>query len=132
MNDLIGIALFGLYFVSGLILLLAFMAVYSWVTPHEEAKLIRENNLAAALVYAGAVIGFALAVASAMGNSISFVDFIIFGVVAGIAQILTFLIFRMRFPRISERIEQGELGAPATLAAISVAVGLLNAAALTY
>ena len=34
------------YFGTALILTLVYMVIYMWVTPHDEIKLIRENNMA--------------------------------------------------------------------------------------
>ncbi len=55
------------------------------------------------------------------------------GVIALIAQIVAFYVVRLGImPKISERIEQGELPAAILMASVSVSVGLLNAACMTY
>ena len=78
-------------------------------------------------------LGFSLALASAASNSVSLIDFAIWGFVALIAQSIAFLIVRFIFmPKVVERIKQNEMSAGIMLGGTSVAVGLLNAACMTY
>ena len=89
LNSIAGLANFALYFVISIALLFIFKIVYAFVTPHDEWKLVKEDkNLAAAVGFAGAMIGFSIALAGAATNSLSIVDFVIWGVVAIIAQSL--------------------------------------------
>jgi putative membrane protein len=133
-DSLAGVAGFTAYFSLSLLLLLAFKWTYARVTPHDEWQLVREErNVAAAVGFIGAVIGFALALSSAAANSVSLIDFLIWGVVALLAQILAFLIVRFIFlPSIVARIEQNEVSAGVILGGMSIAVGLLNGACMTY
>ena len=125
---------FAAYFSLALILLIVFKYVYAFVTPHDEWKLIKEDqNTAAAIGLGGAVLGFAIALSGAATNSVSLVDFITWGVIALIAQALAFAVVRFVFmPKIVGRIEAGEISAGIMLAATNVSVGLLNAACMTY
>lgn len=133
MNSLAGLQDFAIYFAISIAALFLFKFVYTLITPHDEWKLVKENNIAAAVALAGAVIGFSLAVASAASNSLGYVDFVIWAVVALIAQLIAYAIVRFGFlPKIVERIENGEVAAGAILAGTSVAIGLLNAACMTY
>ncbi|MEW5250038.1 DUF350 domain-containing protein [Microbulbifer sp. 2201CG32-9] len=131
---LTGILHFGAYFGLSLVFLIAFKFLYALVTPHDEWKLIREDrNVAAAIGFGGAVLGFAIAVAGAASNSVSLVDFATWALVALVAQLLAFAIIRFVFmPRIVERIEDGELSAGVMLAATTISVGVLNAACMSY
>ncbi|AWF80859.1 hypothetical protein BTJ40_08605 [Microbulbifer sp. A4B17] len=131
---LTGILHFAAYFGLSLVLLIAFKFLYALVTPHDEWKLIREEkNTAAAIGFGGAVLGFAIAVGGAASNSISIIDFAIWALVALIAQLIAFAIIRFGFmPRIVERIEDGEVSAGVMLAATTIAVGVLNAACMSY
>ncbi|MFQ3234661.1 MAG: putative membrane protein [Paraglaciecola sp.] len=133
-NSISGLGRFALYFGVAILLLFIFKVVYAFVTPHDEWKLVKEDkNLAAAIGFGGAVIGFSLALASAVANSASLTDFIIWGIVAIIAQALAFALLRFTFmPKIAQRIIDNEVSAGTILAAMSVAVGLLNAACMTY
>ncbi len=133
-ESLLGLGSFALYFAISLVFLLIFKVVYAWVTPHDEWKLVKEEkNAAAATGFAGAVIGFSVALASAASNSVSLIDFTIWAVVALIAQLIAFLVVRFLFmPKIVQRINDNELSAGIMLGGTSVAVGLLNAACMTY
>jgi putative membrane protein len=133
-QSLSGLSSFALYFSVALVLLLMFKFIYVLITPHDEWKLVKEEqNSAAAIGFIGAVIGFALALASAASNSVSLIDFAVWGVIALIAQTIAFAIVRFLFmPRIVQRINDKELSAGIVLGGTSVAVGLLNAACMTY
>jgi putative membrane protein len=133
-TSIAGLGNFALYFMVSIILLFVFKVVYAFVTPHDEWKLVKEEqSLAAAVGFGGAIIGFSLALAGAVTNSESLVDFVVWGVVAIIAQSLAFVLLRFTFmPKIAERINDNEVSAGAILAAVSVAVGLLNAACMSY
>lgn len=125
---------FALYFGISIVFLIVFKFLYTLVTPHDEWQLIKENqNVSAAIGFGGALVGFALALASAASNSVSIVDFAIWGGIALIAQCLAFAIVRYGFmPRIVERIEKNELSAGIMLGTMNIAIGLLNAACMTY
>lgn len=133
-TSLDGILSFSLYFFVSIALLIVFKFVYTLLTPHDEWRLVKEEqNTAAAIGLTGAIIGFALAVAGAAANSISLVDFLIWGFVALIAQSLAFALVRFVFmPKIVQRINDNEVSAGIILGGTSVAVGLLNAACMTY
>lgn len=130
--SLSGVLPFLVYFVGAIVAVLAFMWLYTRVTPHDENALIRDNNQAAAISYVGALIGMGLAVSAAVANSIGLVDFLVWVVVAGLAQVAAFFGMRLIYPRLSERIEAGETAAAIKLAGISVMVGMINAASMTY
>jgi putative membrane protein len=134
LDSIAGLGNFAIYFALSIVLLFVFKIVYAFVTPHDEWKLVKEEqNLAAAVGFGGAMIGFSLALAGAVTNSESLVDFVVWGVVAIIAQSIAFALLRFTFmPRIAERINDNEVSAGAILAAVSVAVGLLNAACMSY
>ncbi len=133
-NLLEGLTSFALYFFGSLVALLIFKALYALVTPHDEWKLIREDkNTAAAIGFGGAIIGFSIALSGAIANSISFMDFATWGVVALIAQIIAFCLVRFAFLKtLIQRIEKGENSAAIMLASMNIAVGVLNAACMTY
>ena len=134
LESLAGLANFALYFAVSLVLLLLFKVVYTWVTPHDEWQLMKEQqNTAAALGLGGAVVGFALALAGAAANSVSIIDYALWGGVALLAQLLAFALVRFIFmPRIVQRITDNEVSAGVILASTSVAVGVLNAACMSY
>jgi putative membrane protein len=109
-----------------------FKLIYQWVTPYNEAKLIREGNVAAALALGGALVGYVLPLASALSNTVSLVEFCAWAALAGVIQIAVFTLVRfVAMKDVSARIEKGEIAAGLYLMSISLAVGLLNAACMT-
>jgi len=125
---------FSVYFGVSLLFLVIFKFVYKFITPHDEWKLIKEEkNTAAAIGFGGAIVGFAIALSGAASNSVSLVDFATWGLIAFVAQSLAFALVRFGFMRtIIVRIEANEISAGIMLAATTIAVGLLNAACMTY
>lgn len=112
---------------------IAFKLIYSAVTPYNEQALIKSGNTAAAIVLTGAVIGYVLPVASALSNTASIIEFAAWATLAGVIQLVTFLaVRRLALPNIKEHIENNEFGPAIYLAGISICVGLLNAACMTY
>ncbi len=129
---LTGLSAFSLYFLISLVALLLFKVVYTLFTPHDEWKLVKEKNNAAACALSGTIIGFSIALGSAASNSVSLIDFAVWALVALIAQLIAYLIVRLFMPKISQRIEADELPAGLVLGATSIAIGILNAASMTY
>ena len=111
---------------------LVFTSLYRLVTPHDEGKLIREGNVAAAVALGGAVLGYMIPLASALSQTHSLPEFAAWALLAGAIQILVFwVVRRVALPDISARIERGEISSAIYLLLISVAVGIINAACMT-
>ncbi|MDZ7871283.1 MAG: DUF350 domain-containing protein [Rheinheimera sp.] len=127
-----GLPAFLSFFVLAILLVLLFCRFYSWVTPHDEFALIRANNPAAAIAFVGALIGFALPLASAIEHSISLADCAIWGALALIIQIGTFVAVRLTVRQLPQRISEGEIASGILAAGASIAVGLVNAASMTF
>lgn len=131
---LTGVAHFALYFGVSIVFLVIFKTVYGFATPHKEWELIKEEkNTAAAVGFGGAIVGFSTALAGAVSNSGDLIDFATWGLIALIAQVIAYSIVRFIFmPKIATRIENNEVSAGIVLAATNIAVGLINAACMTY
>jgi len=120
------------YLGTAVALLAVFVAIYLYVTPYDEVALIRNNNTAAAISLSGALLGFALPIANVIAHSDTLIDLAVWGVIAGIVQLLAWGVARVALPHLEEDIGAGR-AAPATIvAALSITVGLLNAACMTY
>lgn len=132
MSSLNGLPPFLAYFAVAILLVLVFIRIYTWVTPHDELELIRANNPAAALAFGGALLGFALPLSSAITNSLSILDCAIWGAVALVVQVITFLVLRFTLQQLEERIKQGEVASGIFSAAVAIAVGMINAACMSY
>ncbi|MBA4348534.1 MAG: hypothetical protein C0415_00895 [Thermodesulfovibrio sp.] len=127
-----GLLDFALYFGSSVILVILFLAVYVRVTPYREFKLISEGNLAAAYSFSGALLGFAIPLASAVAHSVGLIDMIIWGMIAMFVQIITFFVVKTIFPSIVSDIPSNQVSKGLFLGVVSLAVGILNAACITY
>lgn len=123
---------FLLAFVVAGLFTVAFKVIYQAITPYKESVLIRQGNSAAAIVLGGALVGYALPLASALAQTVSVWEFMAWATLAGVIQIAAFTIIRMVVMRdVSDRIERGEIAPALYLLGISIAVGLLNAACMT-
>lgn len=128
----VGAQYFLVAFVVAGILALAFKVIYQWVTPYKETDLIKQGNVAAAIALGGALIGYVLALASALAHTSSLPELLAWGTLAGIIQIVAFTIVRILFLKdVKARIEAGEIASGVYLGSVSVAVGLINAACMT-
>ncbi len=131
-TSLTGLPAFLAYFTLALALTFLYLFVYTSLTPQREFTLIRLNNNAAATALGGSLLGFALPLHSAITNAISLFDCALWGLVALVIQVLTFLMLRLVLSGLPDRIARGEQAAGTFVAAVSITVGLLNAASMTY
>lgn len=123
---------FLLYLAAGLLLLTIFTVVYTWLTQHPEWQLIRAGNSAAATALAGALLGFALPLASAIAHAVNIWDMLLWAALALLVQWATYIVTRLLLPGLPERIERGDIAAAITTGAFSLSAGLINAACMTY
>jgi len=122
---------FALAFLASLVALGVAIALYVMVTPIREFALVDEGNSAAAISLGGAVLGLAAPIASAIAHSRDLVDLLVWSLIALVAQLLVYLALALIWRGLPQRIAEGSHAHAAALAAIAVAVGLLNAACLT-
>ena len=120
------------YLAVSLVLLACFMAIYVRITPHREIALIREGNLAAAFSLSGAILGFIVPLASAVEYSVGLADMAIWGAIALFVQLAAFVVVKLLIPTITDDIAAGRQAQGFFLGALSLGVGLLNAACMTY
>ena len=66
LQSLAGLPAFLLYFCTGLIAVVLYLFVYTRVTPHDEFKLICDNDPAAAIALGLSLVGFVIPVVSAI------------------------------------------------------------------
>jgi len=123
---------FALFMLCASLLYGVFLFAYTTLTPHREWALIRQGNAAAAISLTGASVGFCLPLASAIINSLSILDMVVWGVVALLVQLLAFILARIIFPNLVEAIERGSVAEATAVGGISLSIGILNAACMTY
>ncbi|AAW74504.1 Predicted membrane protein [Xanthomonas oryzae pv. oryzae KACC 10331] len=119
------------YFGTGLGVLIVSVVLVTLVTPHKDFVLLRQGNVAAATALAGNLIGVALPLHSAITHSVSLVDALIWGLVACGIQVVAYLLANLVAGRISRQITDNMTAAGLFSAGVSIAVGLINAAAIT-
>ncbi len=129
---LAGFPAFLAYFLLASALLAAFSLIYAKLTPHHEWQLVKENKPAAAIAFGGAIIGFVLPLHSAITHSVGLLDCMLWGVVALIVQLAAFYAVRLAIRDLPGRISNDETATGILAGAFFIAVGLLNAASMTY
>ena len=123
---------FLLYFAVALLAMAIFILLYMAVTSHHETALIKQGNIAAAISFAGALLGFTLPLASAIINAVSLIDMLVWSAIAVVVQLCVFLVVDLLLRQVSRHIEEGNVAAGITLGAASLAIGTVNAASMTY
>jgi putative membrane protein len=114
-----------------------FLVVFKWLyqisTPYDEKQMIASGNAAAGIALGGAILGFALPLASALTQTASIVEFALWAVLAGVIQIVASLVLRRIVVRdLVSRFQDNNVATASYIAATSIALGLLNAASMTY
>jgi putative membrane protein len=129
--SLTGIVAHLVYFAIAIVAVVVFVAIYVTVTPHHEFRLIRLGNTAAAVSLGGALLGYTIPLAKAISQSERISDMLLWSAVALVAQLAAYGITRLVLPQLSSHVDEGKTASGIFLAAIAVAIGLLNAAAMT-
>lgn len=132
MHYVAGLPAFLSYFGVGLLAYGVFAVIYTFLTPHKEVQLIRSGNLAAVTAFLGALLGFSLPLASAAANSVSLIDYAIWAAIGIVAQVLAFYIANLTMRDLHEKITANEIAAGLWGGGIALAIGILNAACMTY
>jgi putative membrane protein len=132
LQSLAGLPAFLLYFCTGLIAVVLYLFVYTRVTPHDEFKLICDNDPAAAIALGLSLLGFVIPVVSAIMHTANVIDCLIWSVIALMVQIAVYYIAKIPVPNLSARIANGELAPAIWLGLSSVAAGAINAASMVY
>jgi len=122
---------FLMYFGSASALAVAFLFLYARITPHREFALIAKGNRAAAIQLTGTFIGFAIPTAVVIGNSVSLPDMLIWGAISALVQLAIFFILaRLLFRGIADRISQDCTASGIFVGGIGVGMGVLQAACM--
>jgi len=132
LQSLAGLPAFLVYFCTAIVAVVAYLFVYTRVTPHNEFQLIRDNDPAAATALGLSLVGFALPVVSAIAHAANVVDCMIWSAIALVVQIIVYFLVRIPVPNLSARIAAGEMASAIWLGLASLAAGALNAASMIY
>lgn len=127
-----GLALFAIYFLGALAYAAVFCAIYTRLTRHDEFGLIvREHNTSAAIAFGMTLVGYSIALAGAIHNTRSIVEFLIWGLVAMLAQFAAYGLANLAHPGLSKAIEQNALAAAIWSGAVAIAAGLITTACMS-
>ncbi|MDQ1004837.1 putative membrane protein [Neobacillus niacini] len=126
---------FLIYLAVSLALLLVGLFLMEITTKVKEFALMAKGNKAASYVLGGRLLGLAIVLYSALANSISLVDMVIWGAVGIAAQIIVFYLTEWLTPRrfnVSQSIEENNTAVGLFLLLLSVSIGIVIAGCLTY
>ena len=131
LQSLAGLPGFLAYFCLTAVAVIAYLWIYTLITPHNEFDLIQKNVPGAAVALGFSLLGFALPVASAVAHAANIIDCAIWSVIALIVQVIVFYAARIPVPNLEQRIAAGELAPALWLGIASMTAGLLSAASMT-
>lgn len=131
-SSLRGVDDFLVYLAASLALVAVFVWIYVHITPYREIRLIREGNAAAAASLSGAILGFVIPLSSAVAHSVALVDMLLWGAIALVIQLVAFVAARMLVPTLVADIPAGKVAPGVFLGAFALAIGILNAACMSY
>ena len=131
LQSLEGLPAFLAYFCVSTVAVIAYLWVYTWITPYDEFDLIQKNVPGAAMALGLSLLGFALPVASAVAHAANVLDCAIWSVIALVVQVIVYYAARIPVPNLSQRIAAGELAPALWLGLASITAGLLSAASMT-
>ncbi len=127
-----GLLSFAAYSAGAIAFCAGFCVVYTWLTPHREFHLIvGEHNASAAVALGGSLIGFAIALAGAIHNTQSAIEFVVWACVGFATQVIAYLLARLTHPGLSHAIEQNAIAAALWVASVSISAGVLTAACMS-
>jgi len=120
-----------LHLATAVALVMVYFVIYTRMTPYDEVSLIRQGNHAAALSLAGTLIGFSLPITSALLHTPDYYQFLGWAAGAMLVQILVFQIATRLLKMSKDQIEADNSAFGCLLAGLSIAIGLVNAGAIS-
>ncbi|ADC48314.1 hypothetical protein BpOF4_01230 [Alkalihalophilus pseudofirmus OF4] len=126
---------FLIYLVTSFVLFLIGTFIFKWLTPYSERDLIRAGNVAVSLKLLGKMAGLVVVLQSAIRSSINLVDLAIWALIAIIIQVLLHFVLEHAFTRntnLANEVEKGNVAVGLFLGGISVLVGIIVAATISY
>ncbi|MDV2885476.1 DUF350 domain-containing protein [Alkalihalophilus pseudofirmus] len=126
---------FLIYLATSFILFLIGTYIFKRLTPYSERDLIRAGNVAVSLKLLGKMAGLVVVLQSAIRSSINLVDLAIWALIAIIIQVLLHFVLEHAFTRntnLANEVEKGNVAVGLFLGGISVLVGIIVAATISY
>jgi putative membrane protein len=112
-------------------LLLAGLAFYLRFAHCRELELLREGNMAAAVVFGGQMLSLAIPLSAMLANSVSIADIFLWGVITVVLQLIAIFCLRRLLPGLPDSVLQGKVAPAFVYACGQLVTGLITAAALT-
>jgi putative membrane protein len=119
---------FAAYFGVAVAMMALFVLIYVWTTPHNEFKLMREGNGAAALGLMGAMLGFVIPLALVISVSGSLMQMTLWAAGALLVQTIGQFGVRVLFPNLTPDIVAGKFSAAIIQSGSALSLGILQAA----
>lgn len=120
----------------GLAVVLLFIGIvlFEVTTKNKEMELIKNGNKAAVYAFGGRILGLAIVLYSSISNSVNILDMVVWGSIAIIIQIVVFYLAELLTPKfnITKAIDDDNQAVGLFLLFLSVSIGLIIAASLTY
>ncbi|MCP8968570.1 DUF350 domain-containing protein [Ectobacillus ponti] len=118
----------------GLLLLFAGLLAFELTTKTKEFRLIGQGNQTAAMSIGGKLLGLAFVLGSAIANSVSLTDMLIWGGIGIVAQIISFYLAELVTIRFSiqKAVEEDNRAVGLMLLFLSLSVGWVLGECLTY
>lgn len=123
---------FLVYLAVSLAFLGLFVAIYIRLTPYRELALIREGNMAASFSLSGTLLGFIVPLSATVRYSVSLVDMALWAALALVVQLCAYVAVKLIIPTLARDIQDGKGAQGFFLGSVSLGVGLLNAACMSY
>ncbi|WP_066154722.1 DUF350 domain-containing protein [Halalkalibacter krulwichiae] len=126
---------FIIYLAVSLVLFLIGTYLFKLLTPYSEREQIRNGNVAVSLKLLGKMAGLVVVLQSAIRHSINLVDLAIWAFIAIIVQVVLHLVVEYVFTRntsLAKEVEKGNVAVGLFLGGISVLVGMIVAATISY
>jgi len=122
------------YIGVAIVLLFIGIILFEITTKNKEMQLIKSGNKAAVYGFGGRILGLAIVLYSSIANSVNVFDMVVWGSVAIIMQIVIFYLAELLTPKfnITKAIDDDNQAVGLFLLFLSISIGLIIAASLTY
>ena len=87
----------------------AFLVIYSWITPYDELEMIRSDNLAAAYSLGGALVAFILPLNAVVRHSHSLWELTVWALISLIIQLGVYAVIHFTMRDMERRMRQGDV-----------------------
>jgi putative membrane protein len=122
---------FLLFFTAAITLTVSFLALYVYITPYNEIRLIKNGNVASAISFSGTILGLAIVMYNCVVYSHSLKEMAVWGVVGLAIQLIAWVGINFAFGDLNKAISEDECVADGIiLATSSIGVGIIQAACL--